>query len=402
LLLLSRFKQQVQHDIGGLANCTCLETIERSVRPPDANSFQFLDRVRLEVTAAGDKELLTWPGGTHFEDWAVTAFVKSGLVATGLFGSYAQNLFAGGGAVFKYVGPEESEGRHTVRYDFRVPLLSSAYRLRTSAGAAVLPTKGSFWFDADSLQLIRLDQFADEIPAGLGLTGALTRIHFARLPNDMLIPQTAEIELTHSSGEVRRNKIDFAQCREYRAESSINFGTADVNAEASKSETAQVDLPAGLKIKMELESGLDSATAAIGDAVRAVLIEDVRRNGIKIVPKGALVTGRVRNMDRQARVRGFVVGIEWNELRWANNRAPFHGELLEASAGEQTKRTGEKEAGANVVPLAGEAPSLEIADNSGASRRVASRVPGVGMIFLKGEQWRLAPGLSMVWLTAAP
>jgi hypothetical protein len=404
-LLFARFKQKVRQDIGRLANCTCLETIERSVREPGTNSFQFLDRVRLEVTTAGGKELLTWPGGARFEELAVTSFVQSGLVASGMFASFARNLFLNDGATLRYGGPEELGGLPTVRYDFRIPLLSSAYRLRSLNGAATVATKGSFWFDAGSLQIVRLDQFADEIPAELGLTEALIRIQYIRMPDgvpDVLLPQGAEIVLTHSSGEVRRNKIEFAQCREYRAESSVSFGSPGLTEEAPQAGLAHVDLPAALTIRMELESGFDSATAAIGDPVRARVVKEVRRSGKPILPKGAIATGRIRSMECQARSGGFLLGIEWTGMRWGNNRAEFRAELLEARTRAPIEPTRGLQAGnSNVVGLSGSVPSVEIplAERSGTQIRVESGIPGVGRLFVKGEQWRLAPGLQMVWRT---
>jgi hypothetical protein len=407
-LLLARFKHQVRQDVGRLADCTCLETIERSVREPGSNSFQFLDRVRLEVTTAGEKELLTWPGGARFEDWAVTSFVKSGLVASGVFGSYARNLFLSDGATFQYGGPEELEGRGAVRYDFRASKLVSLYKLHTGSGAATVATRGSFWFDAGSLQLIRLDEFANEIPTELGLTGALTRVYYGWLPRavpGVLVPQSADVELRHSSGEVRRNKTQFAECREYRAESSINFGSAEPTPEASPREPARVDLPGGLTVKMELESGFDSATAAIGDPVRARVVENVRRGGKPILPKGAIVTGRIRSMEREARAGGFLLGIELTGVRWENNRAEFHADMLEASAGAQIARAQNLQAGSDINSrLWGSPPSMDAPapERSGAQIRVPSAIPGVGRLLLKGEQWRLAPGLRMVWRTVAP
>lgn len=408
LLLLARFKQKVRQDVGRIANCTCLEAIERSVREPGASSFQFLDRVRLEVTTAGGKELLTWPGGARFEEWAVTSFVTSGLVASGMFASYARNLFLSDGATFQYAGPEELEGRRTVRYDFRASRLVSLYTLRTANGAATVATKGSFWFDAGSLELVRLDEFADQIPAELALTGALTRIRYGRMPNavpDALLPQSAEVDLRHSSGELRRNKIEFAQCREYRAESSISFDSLESAPEASQAQPSRVDLPAGLTIKMELESGFDSATAAIGDPVRARLVENVRRSGKPVIPKGAIATGRIRSMERQPRAGGFLLGIELTAVRWENSRAEFRADLLEASTVAQIKRPQGLPAGSgNIVSLSGSAPSMETPppERSGTQIRVASAIPGVGRLFLKGEPWRLAPGLRMVWRTVAP
>jgi hypothetical protein len=119
-------------------------------------------------------------------------------------------------------------------------------------------------------------------------------------------------------------------------------------------------------IGMELESSFDSATAAIGDPVRARVVEDVRRSGKPILPKGAIVTGRIRSMERQARAGGFLRGIELTGMRWENSRAEFRAELPE---------------------------------HSGTQIGVASGIPGAGRLFVKGEQWRLAPGLQMVWRT---
>ena len=407
LLLLSRFKQKVRQDIGRLANCICIETIERSVREPGSNSFLFLDRVRLEVTTAGKKELLTWPGGARFEEWAVSSFVKSGLVASGMFASYVRNLFLSDSATFQYVGPEELEGQRTVHYDFRVPLFASAYRLRSANGAASVATKGSFWFDAGSLQLVRLDEFAEDIPAELGLTGALTRIQYGRMPDAVpdVLPHSAEIELRHSSGEVRRNKIGFAQCREYRAESSINFDSPGPTPDASHAEPGRMDIPSGLKIKLELETGFDAATAAIGDSVRARVVEDVRRSGKPILPKGAIATGRIRIMERQARAGGFFLGIELTGMRWENSRAEFHADLLEANTGAQIKQMrGPQTGSGNVVPLSGSGPSMEapLPERSGTLGHPRSRIPGVGVLFVQGESWSVAPGLRMVWRTLTP
>ena len=308
---------------------------------------------------------------------------------------------------FQYGGHDELEGRHTVRYDFKVPRLSSLYRLRSGNDAATVATKGSFWFDAGSLELVRLDQIADDIPAGLELAGAITRIQYASLPDAVpiiLVPRTAEIELRHPSGEVRRNKIQFAQCREYRAESSISFDSPGPATGASPAELARVDLPAGLKIKMELQEGFDSATAAIGDAVRMRVVEAVRWSGKPVLPKGAMVNGRIRSMQRQARGEGFLLGIELTGTQWGNGRADIRAELLEASGAELNNRTGAQGSSANVVPFSGSSPTMEdtAPERSVTASRTTSGIRGVGMLFVKGERWRLDSGLRMVWRPVGP
>ncbi len=404
LVLLSRFKQKVRQQLGALVNCTCLETIERSVRQPGSDTFQFLDRVRLEITTSGPKELLTWPNGARFEDWAVTAFVKSGMVASGMFSSYARNLFLRDAANFHYAGTEDLEGRHTVRYDYRESALASLYKLRSATGAATVATRGSFWFDTATLQLVRLDQYAEDIPDELRLTGSLTRIDYALLPDaaqDVLTPKTALMELTHPSGEIRRNKIQFDRCREYRTESSISFGDTGVTANTNKPAAASVDLPPGLKIKMEIVTGFDSQTVAIGDSLQARVLESVRHRGKVLVPKDATVAGRIRILQRQVPATGFAIGMQWTDLRWAGQSAELHAKMVEIGAPHQSQRTGSRAGrSANVVPLSGAAPDITI--EAPEIRITRQSVPGVGLLFVQGEQWRIDPGLQMVWLTIAP
>ena|ERR1039457_6411145 len=110
-------------------------------------------------------------------------------------------------------------------------------------------------------------------------------------------------------------------------------------------------------------------------------------------------------MERQARAGGFLLGIELTSVRWENSRTEFRADLLEASTVAQIKRPQGLQGGnSNVVPLSGSAPSMDISppERSEAQIRVASSIPGVGRLLVKGEQWRLAPGLRMVWRTVTP
>jgi hypothetical protein len=91
-------------------------------------------------------------------------------------------------------------------------------------------------------------------------------------------------------------------------------------------------------------------------------------------------------MEREARAGGFLVGIELTGVRWENNRADFRADLLDNSR------------------FWGSPPSMEapLAERAGAQIRVPSAIPGVGRLLVKGEQWRLAPGLKTVWRTLGP
>src|SRR5579862_6473911 len=121
--------------------------MERSTRAPGTDAFRFMDRVRLEVTHAGNRELLAWPGGSRFEEREAASFVGGGLVVSGMFASVAHGVFVNDQGTFQYRGTEELEGRQTVRYDFRIPLVAASYKLRSGKEEAVVASRGSFWFD---------------------------------------------------------------------------------------------------------------------------------------------------------------------------------------------------------------------------------------------------------------
>jgi hypothetical protein len=109
-------------------------------------------------------------------------------------------------------------------------------------------------------------------------------------------------------------------------------------------------------------------------------------------------------MEREARAGGFLLGIELTGVRWENNRADFRADMLEASGAAQLKKPQDLQGG-NIIPLEGSAPSsMEAAsgERAVAQIRVPSAIPGVGRLLVKGEQWRLAPGLRTVWRTLGP
>jgi hypothetical protein len=90
----------------------------------------------------------------------------------------------------------------------------------------MVAAKGSFWFDPVSLDLLRLEVYGEDIPDSLRLDEAVIRNSYARARigvSDALLPQRSEVTMTYFSGVTNRNVIEFSRCREYGAESKINF-----------------------------------------------------------------------------------------------------------------------------------------------------------------------------------
>jgi hypothetical protein len=223
---LARFREKVRQDMSSIPNYTCLETIERTRRMPPLD-FMPAGTVRLEVSSVGGKELFAKPGARSFEDRDVASLVPGGAIGTGMFATFARDLFVAGKGTVRYRRNENLPGRESsVRCDFRVKKQESGLKLQVNNVSATVAAKGSFWFDPVSLELIRLDVYGEDVPEGLHLEEAVTRTDYARVrigDSNALLPKRSELTMTYFSGLTYRDVIGFSQCHEYRAESTINF-----------------------------------------------------------------------------------------------------------------------------------------------------------------------------------
>ncbi len=336
LLRLAQIKHRMAENLEHLPNYICFATIERLHRPAGNRPFHPVDTLRLEVAQVGDQELFAWPGEGRLEEKDLRKMVTGGMVATGDFALHARSLFRTNAPTFTYAGEEQSRGRRALRYDYRVSRLLSGYRIRIGGDEAEVPYHGSFWADAQSLELLGLDVIADEIPSELGVSRAVTRIEYAKMRignSDFLLPQSAELTLEDRGGSASRNRTQFTHCRHYTAESVVSF---DVPAEPSSGAPAEkkiteLDLPAGLMLEFKLETQLDSQKSAVGDLLAARLLRDVKQGEKVLLPAGATIAGRIRILEKRAAGSGldahYVVGLEFSEIEFEQTHARFLAQL---------------------------------------------------------------------------
>ena len=401
VLLLARFKQQVRQALAQVPNYTCLETIQRSVQDRHAIVFSPLDTVLLEISNLGDRELLAWPGARRFEEANLSLFASGGLMGSGVFALHARNVFLHDTSTIQYYGDEDMAGRPVARFDFRVPEVWSGYQIQANGASARVGMTGSFWIDPTSLELVRMEVRADEIPAALGIERTVTLIDYARMrigASDVLLPQDAKLLLMLLSGEVRRNDIQFSHCHEYRAESSIRFDMPDTPPSAAAPSVRLVDLPAGLTVPIELETAIDSTTAHVGDLLRGHVTNDVRRKRKTIIiPKGAIVTGRIRGLERLRSPRpAFDLTIELAELEWENTSAEFYGELLPKGSGRV------EDSSLNIPSISGEVTAIPPSPYPATRAVHTLQIPGTGVLHMAGTRFHIAPGFRMNWRTLEP
>jgi len=232
VLSLSKIKRQAKAELERIPNYACLETVNR-FQSRNGQAFKPLDTLRIEVAFIGGKELFAAEGGAQFQDVELSAFVSSGSLGTGAFTALARNLFVNNAGLTTGWGEEKLGDKATLWYGYKISEISGAYKLQGSGGESYVGQEGKFWVDANSLELLRIEDRAVAIPEYVKIRDILMTIVYNKVPigpSMALLPKTAETVVTASDGVQDRNVTEFANCREYSSESLIHFGPADGDA----------------------------------------------------------------------------------------------------------------------------------------------------------------------------
>lgn len=374
LLLLARIRQHMLWHLQRQPNYTCVETVERSHRLGPTHKFRLQDTLRLEVALVNGKEMFAWPGSRKFEDTDLRIIVPDGAIGNGNFALHARSIFESIAARFDYRGDARIDNRPSVRYDFRVPRLLSGYQLRVSDRAAIVGYHGWFYADPQSLDIQRIEVFADDIPRELGLAHTGDRMDYGRMPigeGEFLLPLSSELSMVDRDGQEHRNHVRFSSCRQFTGESVLTFGDPPAEAEAHAT-IEQIELPANLGITLSLINQLDIHSAAVGDPVRARLQNDLKHKGRVLFAKGAVATGRITRLEKHDDYT--MLGLEFSELESAGARARLQAKL----------------------------ESIGGAELLGPNRRIVPAAisrPGEGLIPLRTGRVQLSRGVLMSWRT---
>lgn len=393
VLLLARIKVHMEQSLKRLPNYTCVETVERSRRRAPARKFELVDALRLEVAMIGRKELYSWYGENQFQERDLIDMVGGGAIGNGDFALHAYSVFLSSAPSYTYAGEQMLEDRPAVRYDYRVPLLNSGYRIRVPPREARVGYRGSFWVDARTLDVLRLEVIADEIPEELGLREAHTTIEYARIPigeQEFLLPRRSELRMIDLAGNESRNRVEFSQCRQFTGESHLSFSDPPADTGPPEPEVREIELPGGLGLELRLETPVDSQTSFVGDPLRAVVARPVKKGGRTLIPKGAVVTGRLTRLERlSAPASHYLVGLEFYTVEFDGVRAPFRAHLEQA--GTATSRLPGGPLTLTYLPPDRRTTLLLLEPDS--------RRPGAALLLARASRLQLPRGFTMLWNT---
>jgi hypothetical protein len=256
VLDLSRIQRSMRTELKRLPNYTCAETIARY--EGDGNHPHLIDRIETHVAVTRERELYSWQGGP-FEERSIIDMVHEGFISDGDFSAMLRNVFEGRNARISFMGEETLDGRKALRYRFEIPQAISQWVIRAGTAAGTVGARGSFWADAGTLDLLKMEFSAVDLPMfmyGSSLEESITYVRTRIADRDVLLPSVAE-KRTDANRAKYLNRAVFRDCREFAAQSTITFGGEDESL---------VALPAKLNLELRLDTEIDTGSAATGSA----------------------------------------------------------------------------------------------------------------------------------------
>ena len=403
LQLLVRMKSHMREELSNLPNYTCLETVTRFHREPTqhvkVHKFEPLDTVVLEVVYSNRQEFYGTPGDRKLSVADPSSFVGSGLMGNGTYAMTLHNALEA--ARITFVGRETLSGRTAANFDFRV--LGKSLQISIPGGFGIVGEEGSFWVDPTSLDIIRLDAHAIDIPPYLPLKETSMQVSYARVQlgeSNALLPQQADVHMVQTTGVEDYDRMEFTHCRAFSAQSTIHFdsGSDDLAGPASlggarmqfAADAMLGAVPPFLLITLQLTTPITDKDT-VGKSIEAKVSGDVVRKRMIGVRNGSLARGRIRRLERYQGGGGadYIVGLEFTEVETSRGPLRFYADLLRMDKRPEIR------------------PSLSelvlVRSNAGFEPETQTitlpELPGIASFFVHGKTFTLPTGFGMVWRT---
>lgn len=239
-MLLRRIKARMSEHLAHLPNYTCHETIERYMRT--GTSLRHLDEVRLDVIFTGQRELFSHGQSGQFQEEPIQKVVSWGTISNGAMGSHIDLLLSQDEAEFKYSGTGKKEGHKTLRFDLTVPIEKSHFQVRHNGVEGIAGYQGSLWVDADTYDPVRVDFKVNRIPPAVGVQLIEESLHYKKLTignSEFYLPERSELAATDQEGTYTMNQTKLEGCREFTADSVVQYGATPQGSAAREKQDHQ-------------------------------------------------------------------------------------------------------------------------------------------------------------------
>ncbi len=311
--LLKLAQAKIVDSLNRLPRYMCTQTIDRSVYVPDVplaekpcdengpgRSLHLLssDRLRLDVSTVSTGEMYSWVGQRRFDDRDLLEMVDYGSIETGEFAAFLSEIFQGDHARFTYNGRTVLDGRTLAEFGFRVSYENSRYSFGNGQHRVITGYDGTFLIDPTTTDLVQLIVRTNQLPSETGTCYASTTLNYARVNlkgDNVLLPRESLLYIYTIEGGTTTNRTAFSDCHEFLGESTLTFDSrSSVIDSVGHNSVPEASLfPPGLPFRVALTEGIDTATAAAGDPLRARLVTPIRDGAKVLAPVGARVAGRI-------------------------------------------------------------------------------------------------------------
>lgn len=399
---LAHVREHALAQIHAASNYICLETIERWHRRRPREKFTLLDVLRLEVTVAGNKEVFSWPDGKVFEDYDPTRYIAGGMLATGEFAADLRSIFLNRDVALQPVAADSHSG--TLDFRYTIPVFATGFVVSNGSAHATVGTSGIVRLDPHTLDIVELEAKAQDIPVALGINSVSTRVVYTsiRLGDTVLIlPSAAETAMTLFTGEEKRNVVAFSHWRQFTAESQLRFDTeGGATSTAPPPPKPRKALPADLTIVSRLRTAIDTDKAAVGDVVEAEVEKDVTDNKEIVIPRGTILTGRIRRLERQqSRVPYLVLAVELSTAGINGVPVPVYATLKDV---ELRKGMSRKPPGSRTRQTSTELLGQGRLEQFEVDEYIDRSLLNIASFYIQGNVPRIEPGLKFTWVTQSP
>jgi len=332
--IIQRATDRVLASAEHIPSYTCVETVTREYYWPAASTLPracpvlmalrqhptpdmvlrraMSDRLRLDVTLTGKREIFSWVGASRFDDEPIDHLVGAGPIGTGAFGGFLKVIFKQDVKKFNFEGHAEVDGRSLMAYTFQVAKENSSYTVKVPNSWIYAAYGGTVLVDPETGDVVQLTVKTADLPAATSSCEISLNLDLKMVKigdSEFLLPAQARERYVMTTGDETENTTTFAGCRKYRGESTVSFmapeqGQADFSGGLAggslrSAPPAAVRVPAGQGFAMELTDPIASSTAAAGDIFSGKLVTALRDERRRTLARaGSLVEGRLLRVER--------------------------------------------------------------------------------------------------------
>ena len=345
--ILQQVRLKVAEQVKRSGNYTCVQTIDRGYFQ-DQQSFRekreaegcelsdqghrrkevMDDHLRLDIAVSNGREIYSWHGSSSFSSAGILEIIHSGPVSSGSFIGYLDNIFLNAGILFEFQGRVNRNGMEVFAFNYSVPLAVSRHRVQGAGAAAIEPFHGQFFVSPSNFELVNLGIIIDVVPPDSNICRANIDMSYG-LANisgrSSLIPREFVLKIDDIYHSHTVSRSDYTNCREFRDESTLHFTYDDAPAQGPiKPSPSDERLPAGMILRVRLNTDLSYDSAFTGDPVEGTLLDPIRVGGRtnEVIPKGATIYGIDNLLEKHLDpYKYFLWNVHFNHLT-------YHGRSL--------------------------------------------------------------------------